>query len=73
MSRSRKKVSSIVDHPKDAKKINNRKFRRRSKTAIVTDKELPIKNSEVMNDYDVSDYKFLYWPGEKDYKKNKRK
>jgi hypothetical protein len=59
MSRSRKKHPIVKDHPKDAKKINNRKFRRKSKVAVTKDKEPPLKNSEVMNDYDVTDWVFV--------------
>lgn len=72
MSRSRKKHATIKDHPKNAKKEANRKFRSRSKQAIKSGKEPPLKSSEVMNDYDVCDYVIHAWD-EKSKIKLKRK
>jgi hypothetical protein len=59
MSRSRKRHAIVKDHPKDAKKINNRLFRAKTKQAIKEGKEPPLKNSEVMQDYNVSDWVFV--------------
>ena len=62
MSRSYKKNLVIKDHPKGAKKDNNKRFRRKVKSklkGISDDTLLPLDKSEVMNDYDVSDYKFI--------------
>lgn len=56
MSRSRKRHAIVKDHPKDAKRINSKKFRAKVKQAIHHEKEPPVKSSEVMNDYDYCDY-----------------
>lgn len=59
MSRSYKKHPIIKDKDKDFQKIGNRKFRRKSKQKNKLsdpDAILPIDKSEVINDYDVTDW-----------------
>lgn len=61
MSRSYKKKSIIKNKPTFGKKLGNRKFRRKSKAKLKSGKteELPLKKREIINDYDVCDWKFL--------------
>lgn len=60
MSRSVKKIGIYKDKPTFGKKLGNKKFRRKTKQKIKnSEEELPIDKSEVINDYDVCDYKFF--------------
>lgn len=61
MSRSYKKIPIIKDKPTEGKKQGNKSFRRKSKIKIKDERydELPYDKSEVINDYDVSDYWFF--------------
>ena len=56
MSRSKKKPW-IKDYNKGAKAISHRKFRRATNQALQAGKEPPVDQHEVMNQYDVCDYK----------------
>lgn len=61
MSRSVKKKPIIKDKPTSGKRLGNKMFRRKSKQKvknITDDTILPKDKSEVINDYDVSDFKF---------------
>lgn len=61
MSRSVKKKPIIKDKPTSGKRIGSKKFRRKSKQKVKRideDTILPEDKSEVINDYDVSDFKF---------------
>lgn len=60
MSRSYKKNKIVKDKPTRGKRIGNKLFRRKSKLDVKSDKEiLLIDKSEVINDYDVSDYRMI--------------
>lgn len=62
MSRSYKKQPVLKDKNKGMQKIGNRKFRRKSKQKNKLndpDAILPIDKSEVINDYDVTDWKII--------------
>lgn len=61
MSRSYKKKAIIKDSGLGFKTLGNRKFRRKSKQKVKLndpDSVLPVDKSEVVNDYDVCDWKF---------------
>lgn len=61
MSRSIKKPI-IKDKNRYSQKLGNRKMRAKTKILLKTRGEesiFPIDKSEVVNDYDVSDYKFF--------------
>lgn len=70
MSRSFNKNKIIKDksrHSKNSgKTIGNKMFRRKSKekTKLLLEDELPHDKSEVINDYNVSDYWFFAWGNE---------
>ena len=68
MSRSYKKQSIIKDKPASGKRLGNKKFRRKTKQKAKTIKSIdwdsiedpmlfPEDKSEVINDYDVCDWK----------------
>lgn len=61
MSRSFKKFKIYRDHDRYYFKLANRIIRRITKSKLKTEEDplLPIKKSEVVNDYDVSDYSFF--------------
>lgn len=59
MSRSFKKHKIYKDYNGGSKKLNHRIFRRVTKHRLNGNRELPTKMSEVMNSYDISDYKFF--------------
>jgi len=67
MSRSYKK-NGVLKH-KDGyyQKLGNKIFRQKSKTGIREDTELPYNKSEVVEDWNVSDWR--YWPKNKRIKK----
>jgi hypothetical protein len=56
MSRSRKKVPVVKDKGPELK-FYNRKFRRKEKQALQEGKDPPVRTSEVVNDWDVCDWK----------------
>jgi len=74
MSRSKKKPI-ITDVTKGKKKISHKKFRRKVKQDIQSDKldELPLNEKEITNQYDVCDYKYIIDKENKYYNKSKRK
>ncbi len=59
MSRSYKKNAIIKDKNKLSQKLGNRKLRRKGKR-IESEETMPSKKNEVINQYDVSDWKFVY-------------
>lgn len=61
MSRSYKKQPVIKDKPTDGKRAGNKSFRRKEKQAMANLEEdkLPQSKSEVVNDYEVCDYKTM--------------
>lgn len=62
MSRSFKKNSIIKDMNKSAKVLGNKLMRKKLSKNINFEEDdliLPIDKSEVVNDYDVTDYKFF--------------
>lgn len=73
MSRSYKKNKIVKDGGKSGKQVANRKFRKKVKNKlqnhiITEDTILPINKSEVINDYDVCDWKLFlgqkgFWKG----------
>lgn len=73
MSRSRKKHAIYKDHPKDAKKLANRRSRRKTKIAVNKGDEIIPVSKEVTNPYDVCDYTIHVEKGDKYYDKFKRK
>ena len=75
MSRSYKKVAIIKDNNSFSKKLANKKFRRKSKNIDLekNSEKLPIKSNEVINQYDVCDYKFRANKNDDYYNKFKRK
>lgn len=60
MSRSYKK-DILKDKDRFSQKLGNRLFRRKSKSKLklLDEDKLPHSKSEVVNDYNVSDYKFI--------------
>ena len=75
MSRSFKKEAVYKDPSNtEGKKIANRKLRRRTKQAIHNEEEDMPLHMEVMNQYDVCDFKVRYHENdEEEYKQRKRK
>lgn len=59
MSRSYKKNQIYKDYNKGSKKLSHRKFRRKSKQILDEEDKLSFKQSEVMNPYDISDWKII--------------
>lgn len=78
MSRSYKKEPVIKDKNKKAQKQGSRNLRQKTKQKLKTkpfdeDLMIPITKSEVINDYNVSDYKWRDEDGKYSSKgKNKR-
>jgi hypothetical protein len=75
MSRSRKKPW-ITDRNPYAKKLGNKKLRRKTKQALHHGKEPPTSKHEGVNQYDIRDWKFNYehwkpdrWTTEEELKK----
>lgn len=66
MSRSYKKNKIIKDKTTEGKSLGNKIFRRKSKQKVklLLEDELPHNKSEVINDYNVSDYWFFAWGNE---------
>lgn len=65
MARSYKKNKIYRDHNRFFFKLANRIIRHISKQKLKTEEDpiLPIRKSEVINDYDVSDYSFFDFDG----------
>lgn len=73
MSRSRKKISVVKDQNTYAKRLGNKLFRAKVKDSVSKGKELPYDKSEVVNDWDIVDWKTYTNRNHNDYKTNKRK
>lgn len=74
MSRSYKKFPSHSDGNKQKKQIANRALRRRNNQLEIDNEDtIFLKPSEVVNDYDIIDYKFTDYSNNKEYIKYKRK
>ena len=58
MSRSYKKQAIVKDKNKFAQKQGNKKLRRRGKR-IESEESMPKKKNEVVNQYDVTDWKIM--------------
>ena len=80
MSRSYKKKPIIKDKPTSGKRLGNKKFRRKTKQ-LTKKKDVDFEEvlfledkSEVINDYDVSDYKFdVNWINSRKVKGKKKR
>lgn len=73
MSRSWKKVSVVKDQNTYAKRMGNKLFRAKTKDSLSKNQELPYDKSEVVDDWDIVDYKQYISKQDKHYEKNKRK
>ena len=72
MSRSYKKNVVYKDGGKKDKQLANRKIRRVNKIRV-TQEDTPLQSKELVNPYDVCDYKCWVYEENEDYEKIKRK
>lgn len=73
MSRSYKKFPSHSDGNKQKKQIANRALRHRNNQLEIDEDTIFLNSSEVVNDYDIIDYKFTDYNDSEEYIKYKRK